>query len=438
MPRLRERARFMQPSFTVGKIEYFDLAMNRFFYSPQNRNIFSGQDVAEVEKTIDELHYGPPYTSGGPFENYKSEYPYDQIQGNAVYNKKVGLTTYRYTGGFVPSGFGTAAFPYSDLKNVGTSGPYGPGYGDPSSYGAQAWNRFRPKTSGFDGATFLGELKDLPGMLKSAAKQANDIYKTLGGKRSSNPLMPKELAKHYLEHNFGWSPFINDLKKLYKTYQDQDRIYRRLQRQNGNWLKKGGIVLETGTVTDKQDTFAEDAPYVWPALPTALLAFPYSGRPNKWGNTLFETQTEQKIWFEGSFRYYLPGLNTSGSQNWNYIHSIVQIYGLRVSPSTIWNLTPWSWLADWFGNVGDVVDNITATIYDRLLARYAYLMSTSRRKRFNASVVHTCNGAVNCLWHQRIEAKHRVSASPFGFSLQAGQLSAYQWSILAALGMSRG
>jgi hypothetical protein len=439
MGRLRLRSDFFEP-LVVGDLDYIFYNGSNIFHNRFTKSAFAGQDVVKNERTYDELHAGPPFLSGGPFDSYKSENPWNDVQGSGFYSRKVGLTTYQYKGGFLPTSFGSGQIPYQHLKDVGLKGPFGPDYGDPSSYGASAINRFKPKTSGFDGATALGELRDLPGMIQNAAKKAkgfNHYYKGLGGS-AKDIFMPKNIASEYLEHTFGWVPFLSDIGKVYKTYQDYGKILRRLRRQNNQWIKKGGVILENNEVTAREDNFAQDAPSIEPALPTYLYEFPYAGRPNKWGNTYYETQLQSRVWFEGSFKYYIPQLSDFGASTWSQVRNFMQIYGLRVSPSVVWNLTPWTWLADWFANVGDIVDNVTAITYDRLVTRYAYVMGHSRLKRLNASTIHLYGGSVDCLWQQKIDVKRRVNASPFGFSLKTEDFSDSQWAILVSLGLSRG
>jgi hypothetical protein len=434
--RLRLRADFFEP-VVVGVEDYIFYTGENIFHNKFVKTPFAGQDVVASERCYDELHHGPPYTSGGPFESWKSQNPWNQVQGAGLYKRKIGLTTYQWNGGFLPTSFGSGQLSYQHLKDVGIKGLYGPNWGEISSYGATAYNRFRPKTSGFDGATALGELRDLPGMLKNASKKFDTIFRGMGGSRKSL-IMPKALGDHYLETVFGWVPFLSDLSKMYNTYQNMKKILNRLKRQNNQWIKKGGSVLQNYTVTDREETFDQNSPFVTPTLVSGMYDYPYSGKPGKFGNSIFETQTETDIWFEGSFKYYIPDISDFGASHYSQIRNYMQVFGLRISPSLVWNLTPWSWLADWMGNFGDVIDNVTAAAQDRLVTRYAYLMGRSRLKRFNSSTIHLCGQSINCMWHQRAEVKRRESASPFGFHLKVDDFSTSQWAILTALGLSKG
>lgn len=437
--RFRDRASGITDNVLAGRSTAYQVTTGQYAYDITHiRSEPIGQPIfAEIERCWDELHPGPPYLKGGPLAIFKSVNPWHQVQGSAVHTRRVGSIQYTYSGGFLPSSFGTGSITKPDLQDVGISGIYGPNFGDPSSYGASAYNRFRPKTSGWDAATFLGELRELPKMLADNAKKFDKLFRGSGGKRS-DLFMPKALAGNWLEYHFGWVPFVSDLNKMYNTYQNYDRILRRLRRQNDHWTRKGGTILSNYEVTDRVDLFSQDAPSVWPTPPTPLVNFPYPSRPNKWGNTYYETQTETEIWFRGSFKFHIPMFSGLGAARYSKLRAMQQVYGLRISPSVIWNLTPWSWLIDWFTNVGDVIDNVTAITLDRLVSRYAYIMGRSKQKRFNSSTIHFRDGSQNFLWCQQIDVKRRASASPFGFSLSPDDFSAKQWSILAALGLQQG
>jgi hypothetical protein len=116
----------------------------------------------------------------------------------------------------------------------------------------------------------------------------------------------------------------------------------------------------------------------------------------------------------------------------------MRMFGLRITPSLVYNLTPWSWMADWFGNVGDNIDNYTASQDDNLTAKYAYIMKTITEEVINDSYIK-CGGTevLGLRWRRGVVAKTRVQASQFGFSITMPEFSAWQWSILAALGFSR-
>jgi hypothetical protein len=155
-------------------------------------------------------------------------------------------------------------------------------------------------------------------------------------------------------------------------------------------------------------------------------------------------QLVDTIWFEGCFSYYIPSFDQALYDNADpvlqQLYAISQwarVYGFMISPSLLWKITPWTWLADWFGNAGHIIDNINASAEDNLHAKYAYIMRTTQKRVVNDTTLFTVNGNVNMFWSQYIETKSRDAASPFGFNLTWDDLSPTQLAILAALGMTR-
>jgi hypothetical protein len=113
---------------------------------------------------------------------------------------------------------------------------------------------------------------------------------------------------------------------------------------------------------------------------------------------------------------------------------------LNLTPEVVWELLPWSWLIDWYSNVGDLLLNIVQQPDENRAARDAFLMRTTELNLVLNSIADfkvTLGGPFHDTWTVRITRKERVEASPFGFGLVGDDFSARQWSILAALGLSR-
>lgn len=404
-----------------------------------------------VERCWDQLNPGPPYMRGGPFRKVRGDNPWFDVQGKTLWFKTIGSLTWYYDGGWVPLDFGLGdEMTSSQIGNVGVSGPYDGTYADGYQYGASAYNRYKPRTDGYSQlAVFLGEIGEVPGQMMTSAKGFHDVYKTLGGKTDARGLIkPGRVADHFLNHQFGWVPFLNDINSFADTYDHADERIAQLRRDNGQWVKRAGRFKHTNDWTNIQDFRADNAPHVWPPPDGHLLRFPDPARPNKWGNTIVHTATEETVWFEGRFRYYVPEWDpkviahqSSSVKRLYWLKDRIRLFGGRLSPSTVWNLCPWSWLVDWGTNVGDVVDNITTYSSDNLVSKYAYIMRHRTRKVFNDSVIYGWKGTepstVRCLWSQEIETKDRQPAYPYGFSTTWDGFSTRQIAILAALGITR-
>lgn len=368
------------------------------------------------ERTRDELHPGPPYRTGGPFTSWKlhtdefvTKAPVDIIN-----------MLWRFTGSHLPAMSPRVHIGWSSFDDFVNHS----GYDDVSDYGAAGWNRFRPTKSGADLGVFLGEIKEVPRMLRTTARGFKDIWKSMGG--SPTGFGPKSVANHWLNTQFGWFPFLGELRDFYRSCANLDKALKQLRRDNGRWVRRGGVI--TGDVDSEVVYEQETSSGLWPSPSTSL----FTGSPYGSGSTV--RTVERKIWFEGAFRYWIPG--KPGSLRWN-ANAVSLIFGLRPSPSLVWELTPWSWLIDWVSDVGDAIANLSSIHFDNLCAKYAYCMGHTTVKTVYTGKANYLTGPATASWSYSLDCKTRVEASPFGFGLTSLEFSTRQWSILAALGITR-
>lgn len=118
-----------------------------------------------------------------------------------------------------------------------------------------------------------------------------------------------------------------------------------------------------------------------------------------------------------------------------------KLLGTRLTPEVLWNLAPWSWAADWITNTGDVLHNISMFAQDGLVLRYGYVMEETIIERtwtLHGVGFKSSPGPYNFSSTLREIHKVRRKATPFGFGVSEEAFTPRQYSILAALGMSRG
>jgi hypothetical protein len=364
----------------------------------------------------------------------------------------------RYTGGFVPS-----SWPHGnsivDFNDAGISGAIPFTRGSAKDFGAEAYNRIKPKIAEFDAMQGFGQnMIELPGQLRTTAKGFSAAYQALIGesigstirgafsnsayRRSlrrqarRNLFMPKAIADQFLNEQFGWVPFIADMKDLYKAYQRQSGRFRSITKENNQWVHRRGTIRNTRSeqIIEEKDDFAG---YVYPTLTSSF----YRGSGSFVTSTL-SVEESQRVWAMGKFKFYAPEFdmsNRASEGTYGDVMRLVHYYGVNVSPTVVWELTPWTWVADWFSNAGNVIDNVTASVFDRLVSQYAYVMCSTHREAVNKSTIHLREGDVSCTWRQVIDIKDRVEAHPYGFTVDGSiaDLSARQLAILAAIGITR-
>lgn len=447
--RFRERkGSFPVVPYKLGVLETFDkngklTATANYVISPSNTPV-------KVERTWDELHPGPPYYTGGIFTSVKAEVPSMKIYGNRTYISRPGYSaqnnmSFRYRGGFSNPLFTGDAFPYTAYRDAGYALSFsGERLPSVAAYGPLVYKKLRPKLESAGIGQAVAELRELPHMLTKTARDFHGSWKLLSGSDGSlrNAVMtPKSVANTFLNHQFGWVPFLKDLEDIIRLYLNGVEYIDRLTRDNNRWVKRRWTFLDqTAHVLTSSSYTPVDSPSGWQWDSFHVLGPIRGGGENYTAWELY-TDTYDRVWAEGSFKYYRPEFDMTSTDYYSRLSTIYRyltIYGARISPSLIYKVTPWSWLIDWFTNLGDLIDQITDWGQDSIVARYMYLMRKSVRT-VSLNVTHFFHdGTQTFKWDRFIDTKTRREAqSPYGFDLDWSLLSPLQLAILAALGLSK-
>jgi hypothetical protein len=353
---------------------------------------------------VDALHArrGGKYIEGGGlaisgYEHYASAHP---------------VSVDYYAGAYHRHASGTLVAQYVGSSNLPTFVVPTDAFGDVSSYGPSAWKKFLPGMPQAGVSTFLAELREAPTMVRFLRERSTN---SLGG--------------NFLNHQFGWTPFLSDIRKMVQLHGKTDSILSNLATNNGKWMQRGGSVAESENVEYDWEKHGLTAHGFTPALDSYLYA---PGNPH-WakGSVSFL----RRVWFSGRFKYWIDPMviNTPVFRR-NFLR---KLYGLSITPREVWELIPWSWLVDWFTNAGDVISNVSGGALD-CVAKYAYVMGTTSRRWTQQCGTTFCDGtSITGNVETEHFAKTRVAANPYGFGITFGELSPRQLAILAALGLTR-
>lgn len=435
-----------QPAVVVGRREQrYKLDDSLVFPGPNNPKILSvnppDAEPLFVKRCWDETHPGPPWKSGGPLAITKSSTPTYQVKGQGSWTTKhLGAQTYTtYVGGFTPSSFnlGGDIISVNDCFNAGISGPYSGDWIDAEQFGAEAYHRARPTLERGGLSVFLGELREVPRMLSTTALGFHRLWKDIGG---GNGLLmqPKRAADHFLNHQFGWTPFISDLHKFSRVSDESQRMMSDLTEMHGSTIKRRRVVSHT---EDRTRIYHGDSPWLreYPELSGMCEV---RSNPTRRGTVDVYREVKDHVWFEGSYTMYSQAFDPTKSwhnSNYGHFNRLLALYGARLSPSTVWNLMPWTWAIDYFVNIGDAIEAFDSWAIDGVVSKYAYVMRNRATYRTYENAIYMPNDEVNVSWTQLIESKTRVpQLSPYGFDLSWENLSTRQLSILGALLISRG
>lgn len=299
--------------------------------------------------------------------------------------------------------------------------------------GPEAYRRLNPDKQLMGGLNSLFELKDLPGMIKGLFHIPRNSRRLRYEKRTLSLAGVSDVT---LAIDFGWLPLLSDCVSLYQTQKQLAATIRQLKRDNGrpvrrrvelkNHWEDSKTVLTRGT--DPYGTYLE------PKFITNCYAD---------GDWELSSHRITKVWASGQFRSWLPDKGELSDDQWS-TEIAKRLYGLKIpSPSVIYKAMPWSWLIDWFGNVGDNMANLDTNVADRQINDYCYIMRHT--EQFNRLSVNQRfrNGLddlitpVSAVTEHGLSIKERYPASPFGFGLKIPDLSPFQLTILGSLGGSR-
>lgn len=404
--------------------------------SPSPMTAYTGEHLC-----TDETHPGPPYRSGGPLLVKKRKISLGRAATfSAHYGPGSGAP-------HVWDGY-LAATPYIP--------PVAPTPTSLSGWGARGWNRTFPLHPIYQLGVSLIELKDAPGMLRQTMR----LLKSLRGLSLSR--IPKtikefltdvrngvvESSGHYLNLQFGWVPVVQDLIFLVKMKTKLRNKLAWLKKQNKKAFRRR-VVLDEGGFSENIARSLSRPGSMTPLLVTQLYAPPVVT------SFTFPVRKDFKrtIWFEAKYRFYIPELTEDEVNLRDYTRLQTNLLGLDLDPTILYKVTPWTWLVDWFSSSGAVVQNIFLRARHHVVAEYAYIMC---RESFTyvaqgQVTVHTgvASSGTGFVWTGKdltlngtsqtvYEFRQREVANPYGFGLTFSSLSAYQWSILAALGLSRG
>jgi hypothetical protein len=238
----------------------------------------------------------------------------------------------------------------------------------------------------------------------------------------------KKFADEYLNLEFGVKPMISDIRDTYETVKETNRLLDQLRRDSGRLVRRRYEFPTERTYTLQ----SSGTGYSYPARNTVA----YDGQ----GPWTVHRETVKRVWFSGAYTYYYdqsPGL-------WGDLKRREQegnrLFGARLTPSLIWELSPWSWAADWKTNAGDVISNISAFSRDGLVMRWGYIMMD-----YTVTDIHTrdvrlhTGGVARSVQRFETRLKKRLKATPYGFGLDPDwkDFSSRQLAILGALGISR-
>nr|QDH87486.1 MAG: hypothetical protein H4BulkLitter24313_000001 [Leviviridae sp.] len=292
-------------------------------------------------------------------------------------------------------------------------------------------------------AAFLGELHEgLPRLIGHSVLFRDRAHAFKPGKVAGD---------EYLNYQFGWLPFVSDVKKFCKAFKNAGLILKKFREDSGK-----PYVRRHWTFPKVRDSHVYPSAYLdWVnRTPAGTLRIPTN---NTFHGTYSAVELDALVrygqswsmhasWvrtyqyrFTGAYSYLLSEDDSFFGRMERYVQLADRLLGIEITPDVLWELTPWSWLADWEGNIGVNISNMTALGKDNLALRWGYLMRHMTFKSYTSTSPITSYSGWSGTLHSTLfaEQKTRVKSTPFGFGLSTAAFTDRQWAILAALGLTR-
>lgn len=221
--------------------------------------------------------------------------------------------------------------------------------GEPSESAvvAEGTKRANPSRPSVSLPVTIGELRDLPRMLLSKSRRK---YK------SSNSV---------IESQFGWEPMISDITKLFALPEAIEK--------NINTIK----ALQDRPQTRRRSIEGGQASMLSSA--TSLTGM--------YGSVHYELNVQTMVDHIVTTRWEPTDFTKSLQTNEEVAHAAM-VAALGLYPGQMiaaaWDLLPWSWLIDWFSNLGDILEGRTGTL---AVQSGPGVISTVRTTTWSTSVV---------------------------------------------------
>jgi len=378
--------------------------------------------------------------------------PKSALDNGHEFNTKMASIPYcsQIATGWIPQGVGTwVAYNGPIWPGVWPSGTLPNGtfkYMDPPDlgwYGPRAISATTPTNPSADVATALTELyrEGFPSMPSSTIRKEARAESKRQGNLSTGRRASGAAGSEYLNVEFGWRPLVRDLRRVASAVKDSQRILKQHKRNSGKSIRRQyTFPLET-TFTKEPDVLG----ILMSSSGSTAWRSSFEGE-NCSGQMSETIETEREVYFSGAYTY---SVGIDGDSPMGPVERFEQkanlLLGTRITPEVVWNVAPWSWLADWRVNIGENISNATALASDGLVMRYGYLMvkSTVRHTYTLLGPRHiNLSTGVSTRVPYSISfvtvTKERMRASPFGFGSNPASFTGRQWAILASLGMTKG
>jgi hypothetical protein len=291
-------------------------------------------------------------------------------------------------------------------------------YSSPMPSTASIQARMSPSKPHVSLPNFLFELKDLPGMSKQLVGFGSNLGTAVQLIKQGGDGLLGRSARTYadmqLAVSFGWAPLLADLGSMIGFSQAFERRRTEIERMN----RKGGLRKSIKLSSYVRDTAVTRNKAVFGRGNVTIRATEtLTGRTDRWATSRWKPM----------FPYSAPYTDAD-------IAASILGLSFNRAPKVIWDALPWSFLVDYFTNIGDVLENVSNMLrYDC----YRICVMTHTKKRAQYSVTYRSYAGTGHDGSMDTEVKTRLALAPSLTPSFDNVMSMGQLSNLVNLGIAR-
>jgi len=289
---------------------------------------------------------------------------------------------------------------------------------------------------------WFGELRDANRLVSPGV--------SLPGRAWTSREAAKAYGGGYLNWQFGWNGFIGELKKSAEAIIHSESLI------NDFLLNSSKLVRRTRTEVLSQDAvqytgILSPNNYGWrnttvssPIGAVRIGVNPFSGFSSvprsHWRAVVSWKEVVRSF---AVFEYFVFDPDGALGRMRRYSQYARHLLGEpALSASTVWELTPWTWMSDWFVDVGGLLSYQESVASDSTVARrcgtvYEVTASVANHVDFRSTTSPTSYlyGSSDSFYNKKFQRRRK--GSPYDLSVDWNGLSPQQWTIVGALGMTR-
>ncbi len=326
------------------------------------------------------------------------------------------------------------------------------------SSGAKLIRNSRPTSPHSNMGQWFGELRDsrrlltadLAGQLVGGQRK----FPKRKGKFNNNDFLrvQQELAGGYVNAHFGWFPFLGDFIKALQAIADSEKIVNQFLEDSGKLIRRTNRkIIHQNAVQGEFSIHGEKSSYgkyfvnhtEYGAYgEKAIFGFRQNNSNDLYADCRYNITTVTELRSSALFEYFaydpqgaLPRIQAAQQK------AKLLLGDPLLSASTLWELLPWSWMADWFFDVGGLLSYQESVESDSLAARRASTvwetttsatMDSQIRKGTSSGYLE--GGKSTTIATRRYQ--NRRPGNPYGMGIDWSGFTPQRWFILGALGIS--